>query len=299
MAQFGLNNVASKLNFTALLATIALSFNLYPSAAYAQSASGGAGTAKAMGLVGAAVNAGVAAYFGSTCPKPESNCAFAALYAVQTVSSLQGAASAGGSQGATASSFNPDFGSNLPNLNGPNTGSLTPAQEQSLLSADPALAGPLANLNKANQALKNAAVVISPDGQSMTLPDGQTMSLAGGAGSALSGLTPKQMAAAKSKLAQLTKKYEALYNVAPVATTASGAAGIKGITNGAGGSGDSGFNIKPFAFNMGVRAPASASIMGMSRNYHGDKIGVAQESIFQMVSRRYQIERANHAFLDN
>lgn len=40
-----------------------------------------------------------------------------------------------------------------------------------------------------------------------------------------------------------------------------------------------------------------ASVAGMSKDFNGDKIGVAQDSLFEMLHRRYQVHNNNNSFI--
>lgn len=82
------------------------------------------------------------------------------------------------------------------------------------------------------------------------------------------------------------------------------------IGGGGGGSGSKGSANDPAGFGAGGRGPATASknqgygrdpnqLAGMQKNYNGEPIGVAGESIFNMMSRRYQLKDSQSSFLND
>jgi len=48
-----------------------------------------------------------------------------------------------------------------------------------------------------------------------------------------------------------------------------------------------------------LRDPASTSLAGLSKNFNGDPIGVAADSLFQMMTRRYKLKEKQNSFIDD
>ncbi len=47
------------------------------------------------------------------------------------------------------------------------------------------------------------------------------------------------------------------------------------------------------------RDPASINVAGLTKNFNGDPIGVAADSIFQMMTRRYKLKEKQNSFIEN
>lgn len=51
-------------------------------------------------------------------------------------------------------------------------------------------------------------------------------------------------------------------------------------------------------YGRSPRDPASISVAGLTKNFNGDPIGVAADSIFQMMTRRYKLKEKQNTFID-
>lgn len=49
----------------------------------------------------------------------------------------------------------------------------------------------------------------------------------------------------------------------------------------------------------GAKSRRPSSVAGMSKDFNGDKIGVAQDSLFEMLHRRYRVHNDANSFLPN
>lgn len=171
---------------------------------------------------------------------------------------------------------------NVRAINELSNGAVTPAQ--------------LAAFDKARGALAAAGVRVSKDGKTVTTRDGKTVPTAAfGSASGMQalGMSAEQIAVveqAKAKGASAAKQ-----SLMAMTLDDSGGGG-RGGTGKAAGGGRGGGGI---TFNMpGNKKDLSArSAAGMTRQLDRDRIGVAGDNIFQMVSRQYQKRDNENEFM--
>ncbi|MBX2988237.1 MAG: hypothetical protein KF802_10095 [Bdellovibrionaceae bacterium] len=152
-----------------------------------------------------------------------------------------------------------------------------------------------------SDAVKNLSNILAKDGvkfdgKKITLPDGKSINVSdmGNRESmAAAGISPSDINKAMNLAAELEKKAAAEVEKVGSHTASSGfseGGGGSGRsvastdTSGGGGSGLSAADPKP-------------TVAGMTRNYNGENIGVAGDSIFAMMARRYEIKKKEAVFL--
>lgn len=148
-----------------------------------------------------------------------------------------------------------------------------------------------ATASSIKKTLADKGVTVATDGSSVTMPDGSTLpvnaNMATDSGGKSAGLNDAQIAAGKAALAQAQAKVGgSRFNTEGDETTGGG-----------GGSRSSG-SMAPL-FKISGRTRAKTSLSGMTKNLGGDKIGVAADDIFDMISRRYKAKDAAETFLKN
>lgn len=112
------------------------------------------------------------------------------------------------------------------------------------------------------------------------------------------------MASQKEILAEAMKKVEGYKTAAGAGSSEESASGGGGwgASGGAGGGGADGhgvggLNAGGSAAGLGIdRDPAQ--LAGMQKNYNGEAIGVAGDSIFGMMTRRYKVKESQRSFYD-
>lgn len=110
----------------------------------------------------------------------------------------------------------------------------------------------------------------------------------GGGGGGLGGMTSSLPSEVKDALAKKAAEVAAHYNVSSVALEGGGGGGRKGGAN-------SDMDINAILNGLKDRSPAS--VAGLQKSLNGEPIGVAQDNIFQQVSRKYQKRIAARMFL--
>lgn len=158
-------------------------------------------------------------------------------------------------------------------------------------------AGDRASLGQIQEQLRARGANISPDGSQISLPDGTTVplnaSMATESGMRSADLTEGQIAMGQQSLADALAKMG----------SAKGGGEMVGDSGGAGGGGsDSGggdsWHRSRRALPQPMKTPTKSSkLTGLSKNFHGDKIGIADDDIFEMISNRYRTKEANNTFL--
>lgn len=146
---------------------------------------------------------------------------------------------------------------------------------------------------KMNKAAKGGATV-SPDLETITTADGRSLNTAKAFTSG-AGLNSAELAALKDMKA---KAQEAAAKAA-LAGKDSTPGGDDGMPGGGGvksASTDSTSTIGGTGFGV-KRDPAA--VAGAFKDYNGDKIGVASDSMFNMIKRRYSFEASRDAFAPN
>lgn len=142
---------------------------------------------------------------------------------------------------------------------------------------------------------------LSKDGKTLTMPDGTKMqtSTANSAASLAGAGFDKGMIAAAMKGVAKTEKaiIEKMgAHTAAMGYNEGGGAGM-GKSKTADTVGGYGLNPNGMGTNNPLRDPAAASVAGLSSDFNGEKIGVAQDQIFQMISRRYDHKSQGEGFL--
>ena len=270
--------------------------------------------AAAQQAVGAASNVAMTGFLTAQCveptpPKPMF-CAMAAATAAQAILNLALMGKSKKSADAATSGL-PDYGG--PDISGPggrsggsddtvygledpNTARLN-VKAINELSSGAVTPAQLAAFDKARGALAAAGVRISKDGKTVTTRDGKTVPTAAfgsAAGMQALGMNAEQIAiveVAKAKGANAAKQ-----SLMAMTLDDSGGGGGRG---GAGKAGSGGGGGGGFSFNMpGNKKDLSArSAAGMTRQLDRDRIGVAGDNIFQMVSRQYQKRDNENEFM--
>lgn len=135
----------------------------------------------------------------------------------------------------------------------------------------------------------------------ITTADGKTYSasdFSSPASMAAAGFSPDQIAQAMEVSGKVEKK--ALEKVKLGAMTASNGYDEGGGGGGAGGSSGKGHSSSDgdgAGSGLGALARSPAQVAGMTKNFNGEPIGVAGDSIFDMMNRRYQVKEKQNAFL--
>lgn len=172
-------------------------------------------------------------------------------------------------------------------------------------------------LNAQIQQLRNemikAGVTVSPDGTKITTPDGRTFDTEKAAGkqgaAALQamGMTPQEAGTALSTNGKLAKQAEEqvkkLQAKAAYKSSMSNDGGGAGAgAGGARGPAASDAAFDPMAFfrmqqAKNQKAKKTSTVSGLSKKMGDDSIGVAQDNIFEMITRRYQSRDQSGSFL--
>jgi hypothetical protein len=249
-------------------------------AAEGAAAAAAAQAAAASMMAAMAASAVMAAVMATQCgPKNPMACVMAALAAAQAGLLGAEAASAGDSQAALQGAA-PTYPTAALAMPTPVVGST--AGEASQLA------------NGALATLAAQGVTLNPDG-SVTLADGTTVpaSAAGDtAAQSAAGFSAAQIAAGQASLADAQAQAKAKSKSILASLSADGGGGA-----GRGGSGGASVAIDFGKLKKAARA--KPSLAGMSKNLGGDKIGVAGDNIFEMVTRRYKARDADNNFFRN
>ena len=233
---------------------------------------------------------GEAAQHFSKCPKPSpGDCAMGALKALMGALSM----AQGGAHGGTAAGAN--YSSGLTD----GSGGVTPAYN------DPYAEQTAAAYQQAKDALAKlekgvAGSKIDVKKGTLTTYDGKTYDLTKGGtpeGMAAAGFTPGAISGAMEYGAKISKEMQDKVDKLKLgAMTAAGGfdegggggRGYASSSDSSNGSGGGGSGIKL------ERDPAN--LAGMQKNYNGEPIGVAADSIFLMMNRRYKVKESQDSF---
>lgn len=230
------------------------------------------------GAAAAAALAAMAATMAATCPACEirGTCPIC-------IASTIGAAASG------------QTGSNMDNAQSLSNGQVkavnptaTPGQNQSFVTS-PAYTAAMKDIKKATQ---GTGVSISKDFKTITTPDGRTID-AGKAASSGAGLSGGELSLLKDQF----KKAQDAASKASVAAAAAQdgeGTGVEGPTGG--GPRSSGSDPERNAAT-GPRVRQPANIAGASKDLNGDPIGVAVDSVFEMMHRRYRVSVDRDMFI--
>ncbi|MFN8945594.1 MAG: hypothetical protein ACK5WZ_13340, partial [Pseudobdellovibrionaceae bacterium] len=145
---------------------------------------------------------------------------------------------------------------------------------------------------------------LSPDGKTLTTPDGKklptslastqaSMAKAGFNSAAIDGAMRAVKKAEKTVIEKMGAHTSAMGFAEAGGGVNSGSTTGSGDGAGASYAGAYGVNPNP------LRDPAAASVAGLSSDFNGERIGVAQDELFQMISRRYdhKMQREVEGFL--
>ncbi|MFM6928080.1 MAG: hypothetical protein ACKOX6_06415 [Bdellovibrio sp.] len=253
-------------------------------------------TGQALSYVASAIEFGVAAMNWSACgPHNAAACATAALFTVMALQSMQQGAEHGKVAG--ASGYTADL------TNAYDTGNYDSADDKKTAAVGNEY------LKKAQTSLRtmqgngyinaSATKVTSPDGKSYNVKD-----MTSPAAMQAAGIPKAAIDAAMETYAKIEKK--AMDKLKIGAQTAAngyeeGGGGGGGFgSGGAADAGDPGSAVAAGAHGLGKdnltsRDPSSLAA-GMSKNYNGEPIGVAADSIFLMMTRRYKVKESQDSF---
>lgn len=147
--------------------------------------------------------------------------------------------------------------------------------------------------------LKNRTFT-TPDGHSISAKDANNGSLV----ESQLGLPAGTYAKGMDMMAEVAKRNGISTDGSGIAAGGAGGDGSGFAGNGSGlaegegydGSGGKAGDKNKFGAN-GARLPASALVAGLTSSYNGERIGVASDDIFMMVTRRYQVKHEQDAFI--
>lgn len=164
---------------------------------------------------------------------------------------------------------------------------------------DPKIANSQQNISSAQKTIKKAGFQVDPNTGKVKDPSGKELdpsnpssmadALGANGAKALSDAISQAEKEALAKVEQAKSKYNAAMGLDGSGGGGSNIAGGDGYDvddpNGAG---------KGLGFGARERNPAQAK--GLSKNFNGDPIGVASDSIFEMMRRRYQLKTTQKTF---
>jgi len=227
------------------------------------------------------------------CPENGSACATAALFTVMALQSLQQGKEHGKVAG--ASGYTADL------TNAYDTGNYDSVDKQNAAVGNEYLKKAQTSLRtmQGNGYINSTGTkVTSPDGKSYNVSD-----LTSPAAMQAAGFPKAAIDAAMETYAKIEKK--ALEKVKIGAQTAAngfeeGGGGSGGLGSGGAGDGEGDGSHVAGAQGLGkgsltTRDPSSLAA-GMSKNYNGEPIGVAADSIFLMMTRRYKVKESQDSF---
>jgi hypothetical protein len=159
----------------------------------------------------------------------------------------------------------------------------------------------MADAQKIMAEMSEKGYKVSPDGKTMTFPDGRSVATSaitdeGALSSA--GFSESDIQAGRATLAagvsKANDKMRAVQMTAEGGGGGGGGSGRSVADDGSGGPGKGhGGN-----FNFGQKKdPKKPNLSGMSKNFGSDKIGVAGDDIFEMITRRYKARDAADNFI--
>lgn len=143
----------------------------------------------------------------------------------------------------------------------------------------------------------NKGIMTTKDGQTHKLSDFSTP-----AAMAAGGFNPDDINSAMKKAKELEAKYVAKYKANELGLEGGGGGGGSSLADGSG-SGADGFGSTNGLLGRGglsdddMRLPAN-QMAGMQKDFNGDPIGVSADSIFLMMTRRYEVKKKQDSFFD-
>jgi hypothetical protein len=261
--------------------------------------SGASGLTAAVSVVTGGVMMGMGAMKAAQCPKPKTACAEAAMYFMMGSQAMsQAAASKGQSNAAGMTMGQVDW-----NAGGAGSGGVSYDPDLKNAGLDPKKIEAIQKNLTSEKGLNGFK--LSKDGKTLTTPDGKKMSTSVGSSAASlakAGFDKNAIAAAMGLAAKTEKgviekigSHTAAVGFNETAGAGSIKSGSSSTSGSGGGYGYGGIN----AANNPLRDPAASSVAGLTTEFNGEKIGVAQDQIFQMISRRYdhKMQREGEGFL--
>jgi hypothetical protein len=231
----------------------------------------------------------MAAYFASQCGwKSPLPCALAALSAAQAATLAGSSRTNAGVADQLASrdqSYAFDGGVTGANNDGASSGGTSVMADAKKIMAD----------------MSEKGYKVSPDGSTVTFPDGRSIAssaITDEGALASAGFSESDIqsgrAAMAAALAKANDKMRAVQMTAEGGGGGGGGSGRSVADDGSGGRGKGhGGN-----FNFGQKKdPKKPNLSGMSKNFGSDKIGVAGDDIFEMITRRYKARDAADNFI--
>ena len=263
----------------------------------------GSSSARLQGLLSAGTSGLTGALLMKKCPKSGVACAMGAMALGQVAQSLANSGSAGNTAFDATNIPGFDFGggsiptSDFPSFDesGNPTGplDLKSPKAQQLLRESGLTAGQVRDIVAAQSTLDESGFSFDPTSGSVTGPgfSASAASLNAG-GLEASGLSAEEI----QGLNAATKKIRSKFNVAAVKA---GGGGGGGRRFGRGNQDGSSVPDLNFGFqNVNAkRADFKGKVEGLTRNLAGERIGVAGDNIFKMMSRRYQVKAKAKHFL--
>ncbi|QLY25355.1 hypothetical protein [Bdellovibrio sp. KM01] len=258
-------------------------------------------SAQAFNAVASATEFAVAAQNWSRCPEDGSACAVAALFTAMGIMSMKQSKANGQKAGESYNTADlsdaygsGNYNSGLASSSDPDYQSNASVGSSYMKKAE---AG-LSSLKAQGLVNSSATKITSPDGKSYNVSD-----LSSAAGMASAGIPQGAIDAAMATSKDIEKK--ALEKVKIGALTK--AQGYDESSGGGGGSrypsGDGSSGSGAYPGYAGARGSSSLLdkdnsrlAAGMSKNYNGEPIGVAADSIFLMMSRRYKVKESQDSF---
>jgi hypothetical protein len=234
------------------------------------------------------VSLGMAAYFATKCPKSGYACALAAMSAAQALSLMGSSKTNAGVADQLASrdqSYAFDGGVTGANNDGASSGG----------------SSVMADAKKIMAEMSEKGYKVSPDGSKVTLPNGNSIASSaitdeGALSSAgfSEGDIQTGRAALATALAKANERARAIQMVPEGGGGGGGGGGRSLADDGSGGRGK-GYGA---GFNFGKKNDRNKpNLSGMSKNFGSDKIGVAGDDIFEMITRRYKARDAADNFI--
>jgi hypothetical protein len=258
-------------------------------------------SAQAFNAVASATEFAVAAQNWSRCPEDGSACAVAALFTAMGIMSMKQAKANGQKAGESYNTADLSDAYGTGNYNSGSASSSDPDYQSNASVGSSYMKKAEAGLSSLKtQGLVNSSAtkITSPDGKSYNVSD-----LSSASGMASAGIPQGAIDAAMATSKDIEKK--ALEKVKIGALTKA-----QGYDEGSGGGGGSRYPSGDGSSGSGAYpgyagARGSSSLLdkdnsrlaaGMSKNYNGEPIGVAADSIFLMMSRRYKVKESQDSF---
>ena len=153
------------------------------------------------------------------------------------------------------------------------------------------------NVAGAKAELAKLGYSLSADNSKLKLPNGKTIptgSFGTAGGMSAAGFSEGQISDALAKMSEVQGKISAKLKTGVLEGGGEGGGGGGGLAGSRGGGGGS------YVFRMGgAKKKTDPSVSGMTKNFGGDKIGVAGDDIFEMITRRYKTHDQANSFFKN